>query len=42
MAEKTVGVQKRTYERMDEARAPGQSFDGFIRQMMNEREEEGE
>lgn len=42
MGEKTIAVQKSTYDRMDENRAPGQSFDGFIRQMMNEREGDAE
>ncbi|MFB6226277.1 MAG: antitoxin VapB family protein [Candidatus Paceibacteria bacterium] len=33
---KTIGVQDDTYERLDESRSTGQSFDGKIQELLNQ------
>ncbi|QLG61961.1 antitoxin VapB family protein [Halorarum salinum] len=37
---KNISVQEKVYDRLDEQRAPGQSFSGYIEQILNEREED--
>ncbi|MFW5902931.1 MAG: DUF7557 family protein [archaeon] len=40
MAEKTtIGISKETHQRLDKRRAKGQSFDGFINELLDKTSE---